>query len=90
MTGIPIVSIGPRYFGSPAGHLGYVDKMFEAHEFAWKWSESPQEAQRALQDLLDDKSLAEAASAEQRATMLANFSKRIVGKAWREYLGEPS
>ena len=65
-------------------------KYFEAHEFAWKWSESPQDVRRALQSLIDDKALADAASEWQRATMLANFSKRIVGQQWRQFLGDPA
>ena len=87
MTGIPIVSIGPHYFGSPAMHLGYVDQLFEGHEFAWQWSENPAEAHRILDRLLNDREEREDASLWQRSEAMRHFSKDIVGKAWKEFLG---
>ena len=87
MTGIPIVSIGPLMFGAPAMHLGYVDQLFEGHEFAWQWSENPAEAHRILKRLLDDAQERAEASEWQRKTAIGMFGKGVVGAAWKEFLG---
>ena len=86
MTGIPIVSIGPAWMHG----LNYGSALFEGHEFAWEWSDSPQGVRRALQRLLDDYGLAREASAAQRQIALANFSRKKVGADWLDFLGAPT
>lgn len=82
MTGIPIVSIGP-------GRM-WIPDLFEGHELAWQASDSSREAHEWLRALLSDDDLASAASVEMRARALALFSPDVVGRQWRDFLGEPT
>lgn len=83
MTGIPIVSIGPKAWGSWFAHS---PDLFEAHALSWRWSDDPEVARGYLRELLDDEALAAEASAEQRAIALEAFDMAKVGQAWAEYL----
>jgi hypothetical protein len=79
MTGIPIVSIGPKAWGAP--------DLFEGHELAPLGGfDDPAQANRALRMLLNDHALAQHVSAEQRAFFVENFGKDTIAAQWRNYL----
>ena len=84
MTGIPIVSIGPHTWGKGIDWLPYV---FEAHEFAYASSNSPEAAHLALASLLNDETEAREASAAQRQKAVRLFGKATVMADWQAYLG---
>jgi len=86
MTGIPVISIGPEAFGGQT-HLPYVRDLFEAHEFAWDWSDDPAIARERLNRLLGDTEEAADASAWTRQRAKETFGKDVVGAAWKEFLG---
>lgn len=83
MTGIPVVSTGP----ANQSILPYFPDLFEAHEFAWAWSDDPKAARAQLKQLLDDPLLAAEASQLQRMIAIGTFGKASVAAAWKDYLG---
>jgi hypothetical protein len=84
MTGIPIVSIGPNAWGQG---IDWLPPVFEGHEVAVHWSNYPDTARLWLLRLLESYETAVEASHVQRATALRLFSREVVGKAWKEFLG---
>ena len=84
MTGTPVVSIGPKAWGT---FFPYSPALFEAHEMSWAWSDDPAEARKVLNELLGDHDKARVASEFQRGRALELFSKDVVGAAWKAYLG---
>ena len=83
MTGVPIVSIGPKAWGT---WFPYSPDLFEAHRLSWSATDSPTEARDRLLDLLHDPDLAAEASREQRAIAVEAFSADRIGAQWAEYL----
>lgn len=84
MTGTPIVSIGPKAWGT---FFPYSPGLLETHELSWAWSDDPAEARTVLRDLLNDIDKARAASVFQRGRALELFGREPVGEAWKAYLG---
>ena len=83
MTGIPVVSIGPSHMKIfPYGH-----ELFEGHELAPFWSDSPGDVRKTLVRLLREKEFAESVSAVQRTAAIAKFGREPVAQAWAEFLG---
>lgn len=80
MTGIPIVSIGPRAWGDDRAD------WFEAHEMAYQHSDDPAVAREMLRTLLDNPDIAADASKWQRQRALELFGKDRIAAQWREYL----
>lgn len=85
MTGIPLVSIGPRWHQI----MPYGPGMFEANLLARLWSDSASEAHGMLRRLLDDDAYAQDVSMAQRAAAIALFGKDRIKAQWAEFLGSP-
>lgn len=85
MTGIPVVSIGPRWMDV----FPYGPDLFEGHELAGLWSDEPSTVHCDLQTLLRDRDAAEHWSKSQRARALELFSKDRAAADWRAFLGAP-
>ena len=83
MTGIPIISIGPRAWGTWFTHS---PDLFEAHRLAWCSSDDPDVARGFLQALLDDHETAAETSRWQRDLALDLFDRAKVGAQWKAYL----
>jgi hypothetical protein len=82
MTGIPVVSIGPKWMNVfPYGPL-----LFEGHEIAGRWMESPEQARIDLQWLLNEPSAASLLGARSRETAIELFGKDTIAAQWAEYL----
>lgn len=86
MTGIPVVAAGPQRWRAFA-HLPYAWRLYEAHEIAGVWSDSPDECYQMLNRILSDDKHAEEVSATQRAKAVAEFGLPVVARAWKEFLG---
>jgi hypothetical protein len=86
MTGIPVVSIGPKHMGI----FEYGPELFEGHELAAQAFDDIASATSALRVLLNDQRLARAVSEAQRARAIETFGRERVAKAWRLYLGDPA
>lgn len=84
MTGIPVVSIGPKAW---AANDKWLESIFEAHDLSSSWSDDPAMAQRYLAELLDSQEAAAAVSRGQRARAIETFGIETVGAAWSEFLG---
>ena len=83
MTGIPVVSIGPRWMGI----FPYSPALFEGHELAPLWSDRPSAAREHVQRLLTDHDFARDISALTRATALELFAKDRIAAQWADFLG---
>jgi glycosyltransferase involved in cell wall biosynthesis len=83
MTGCPVVSIGPKWMT----HFPYGPDMFEGHELAGLWDESPTNARSMLRALLEDHDLAREVSERQQSRTRAEFGMEPVGRAWAAFLG---
>jgi glycosyltransferase involved in cell wall biosynthesis len=99
LTGVPVVSIGPRAFGP-----GWVGDVFEGHEISWPsvrispdvavsrvsmWFDlnDPSYARSYLRQLLSNEGgFADRMSAEQRQRAIDLFDVATVGKQWDELL----
>lgn len=84
MTGIPIVSIGPKAWGTWYTHS---PDLFEAAGLAWRSADDTGRAREYLLDLLEDEAVANEASRWQRAIALDLFDRAKVGAQWKAYLG---
>lgn len=86
MTGTPMISIGPKHMQI---FQPYGEELFEAHELVLPslWTDDPDQAGRALRELLNDHDLARYISARQRERAIETFGKQQVAAAWRAYLG---
>ena len=83
MTGIPVVSIGPRWMGV----FPYGPELFEGHEIAGRWTNSPDVAYALLRELLDDDDLAAEESVRQRAVACDLFGRSAAAAGWASFLG---
>jgi hypothetical protein len=83
MTGIPVVSIGPKWMNVfPYGPL-----LFEGHEIAAEGWNSPGEARQTVEYLLANKEAAVAGSEWTRNRAIELFGKDEIAAQWAEYLG---
>lgn len=92
MTGIPVVSIGPRAWGW--------DTLFEAHQIVWPVVgglvppyadlNDPSMVRIYLQQMLGNVDQARYQSARMRQRAIDLFSPAVVGPQWIDFLGEPS
>jgi glycosyltransferase involved in cell wall biosynthesis len=82
MTGVPVVSIGPKAFGGDS----YVAELFEGHEITMRFSDDPQDAQRALRVALDNIDSAQFISAKTRQTAIGLFGLDKIKAEWAEFL----
>jgi glycosyltransferase involved in cell wall biosynthesis len=80
-AGVPIVSIGPEEM--------WVPDLFEGHELANEWSDSPHSAHAMLERFLTDPERAWQSSQWIRDRAEELFDVRKVGRQWREFLGDP-
>jgi len=84
MTGIPVVSIGPKWMGI----FPYGPDLFEGQEIAGVWQhETPMEARAALNALLTSHTYAQHISDLQRARAIELFGKAAIGAQWKAFLG---
>jgi hypothetical protein len=83
MTGCPVVSIGPKWMT----HFPYGPGMFEGHELAGMWDESPTKVAAMLRAMLEDIDLAAQVSQHQQFRTRQMFGMEPVGRAWAEFLG---
>jgi hypothetical protein len=83
LTGVPVVSIGPRAFGP-----GWVGDVFEGHEITQLHDNDPAKLQTLLRHRLlgDDPTFATQISVEQRKRAVDLFDVAKVGKQWDEFL----
>lgn len=84
MTGIPVVSIGPKWMRI----FPYGPELFEGHELAGVAFDDPSEARSALRDSLVDGANREF-SRLQRALAIELFGKDTIAAQWKAYLGTP-
>ncbi len=86
MTGIPVVSIGPKHMGI----FPYGPEMFEGHEIVLPryWSNDSELAAALLQELLDAPAVATSRNQRNRAIEL--FGRETIAKQWLAYLGSPA
>lgn len=82
MTGIPVISIGPAYMGI----FPYGPKLFEGHELASGWADTPTTANAVIRRLFDDHDEARKVSEHQRNRAIEMFSVDKVRAQWRAYL----
>ena len=92
MTGVPVVSIGPKAFGP-----GWIGDVFEGHELAiayddepapWGWSsDEPAEANKYLRLLLEDDEEAQAFSVGLRKYAIERFGIDKIKAEWAAFLG---
>lgn len=83
MTGTPVVSIGPGAWSQ--GWL-WLNDLFEAHQFAEIWTDSPEKANAALRQLLDVPDWAAIVSREQREAAVEVFGMDAVKAEWARFL----
>jgi len=83
MTGIPVVSIGPLRMQV----FPYSPQLFEGHEIARHWANSPTNAHDMLVELLSSSEYSAKVSAAQRARAIELFGKETIAKQWKEFLG---
>jgi hypothetical protein len=82
LTGVPVVSIGPRAFGP-----GWVGDVFEGHEITGHWSDTPSDAKAyILERWLTNESDASVVGAQMRQRAIDLFDVAKVGKQWDEFL----
>ena len=84
MTGIPVVSIGPKAW---AADLDWLAPVFEAYEFAHSYFNDVVTAKLSLRTLLEDHGAARYASGIQRARAIETFGIEAVGADWARFLG---
>ena len=83
MVGIPVVSIGPSWMEVfPYGPL-----LFEGHEIARLWSNSPTAARNMLAALLKHEDYAREVSEAQRTMAVELFGKQKIAAEWKAFLG---
>ena len=80
MTGIPVVSIGPRWMSV----FPYGPNLFEGHELAVNWTDDPDEARGVLAAWLAGDTGNQSALMRQRAIDL--FGIDTIRAQWAEYL----
>jgi glycosyltransferase involved in cell wall biosynthesis len=83
MTGVPVVSIGPKAYGGDT----YLAETFEAHDFAECWEDHSEGAKAMLRRFLDQQDAARIASGIVRQRAIDLFGIDAVTEAWRAYLG---
>jgi glycosyltransferase involved in cell wall biosynthesis len=83
MTGIPVVSIGPRHMTI----FPYGPDLFEGHEIAGLWYDDAWLARLKLRELVADFDIARVHSEQQRARAVELFGMDAVGAAWKAFLG---
>ena len=83
MTGIPVVSIGPKWHNI----FPYGPEMFEGHEIATFADDAPETARELVRGLLSAPNGPASEWTRKRAIEL--FGKDKIAAQWREYLGEP-
>jgi glycosyltransferase involved in cell wall biosynthesis len=83
MTGVPVVSIGPKAYGGDT----YLVETFEAADIAELWEDDPKRAGIMLRLVLDQGHMAKIVSANVRQRAIDLFGIDTVTEAWRAYLG---
>lgn len=82
MTGIPVVSIGPKAFGP-----GWIGDVFEGHEIADNFHDTPEMGRWELQQLLEKDDLARWCSDYQRQRAIDLFGLDKIKAEWAAFLG---
>jgi hypothetical protein len=82
MTGIPVVSIGPKWMNV----FPYGPDLFEGHEIAQLWKDSPSDASTLLRSILEDDEIARHSSVTAREKAIELFGKDTIAAQWAEYL----
>lgn len=85
MVGVPVLAAGPHRWNAFA-HAPYAPKLYEAHELATGWSDSPMHIARAARDLLEDRDLAAEWSTRTREAAIATFGLPRIREQWRRFL----
>ena len=83
MTGIPVVSIGPSWMRI----FPYGPDLFEGHLLASSWCETPEEANYALGNILNEPDVAELMGVLGRERALRLFGKDTIAAQWKAFLG---
>lgn len=89
MTGTPVVAIGPKYGNADVwrNHDLYEIQDLIQDGVNGFVSDEPQILTARIQQLLDDKALADRISAAGRAEAIRHFNKDMIGAAWKAFLG---
>jgi hypothetical protein len=82
MTGIPVVSIGPKWMNV----FPYGPDLFEGHEITRVFGETPDTAALQLRMLLGSDDEAKSLSDRTRARAIELFGKDTIAAQWAEYL----
>ncbi len=82
LSGVPVVSIGPKDMWLPS--------LFEGHEIADRWHDTPTGARFLLQDLLSGWAYAADISEATRQRAIHLFGYETVGAQWLAFLGVPA
>jgi hypothetical protein len=82
LTGVPVVSIGPRAFGGGS----YLSEMFEGHEITGSGYDDPADARDELSLLLEEPLHDHAAVVRRRAIDL--FGIETIAAQWASFLGK--
>jgi hypothetical protein len=83
MTGIPVVSIGPKWMNV----FPYGPALFEGHEIAGRGMDEPHVARQALSEYLAVHAIAEQDSRHVRQRAIELFGIDTIREQWRSYLG---
>jgi glycosyltransferase involved in cell wall biosynthesis len=83
MTGVPVVSIGPKAYGGDS----YLVETFESDSIAGHWSDNAAAAGKELSEILAAPLLAAEYSKSQRQRAIDLFGIDTITEAWRAYLG---
>ncbi len=89
MTGVPIVSIGPKRMWLPDLFEGHeiVRGDYERHLSYQMWTDDPREADGALRKCLDDYEAAKVYSAHMRGQAMRVFGVDTIAPQWADVLG---
>ena len=79
LSGVPVVSIGPKAWNGP-------EWLFEGHEIASMWAESPEMARDLVRRMLDHPSEAALSGSKQRESALYLFGIDKIKAEWAAFL----
>jgi glycosyltransferase involved in cell wall biosynthesis len=82
MTGIPVVSIGPKWMNV----FPYGPDLFEGHEIAGLSADDPTEARAMLTSVLQRETVAAAYGEKARRRAIELFGIDTIREQWREFL----
>ena len=87
MTGVPVVAAGPGRWEHGFRALPYGYKLYEAHDLAPLWSQTPDGAARELAHLINEPAYAKKIGDAGREVAKAIFGKDVIAAQWKEFLG---